>query len=70
MITGLHFKGEWKQKFNVTDTRQEKFFDADGNHVGYVDMMFQRNPIAFNAIGELGCYALEMEYADPPSMLQ
>lgn len=66
MITGLYFKASWKHKFNSTDTKRDKFFDSEGNHIGYVDMMYQRNNVAFNAIKELGCYALEMEYAELP----
>lgn len=65
LISGLHFKGSWMNPFNQSDTLVDKFFDKDGNHIGYVDMMYQRKPIAFNAIKELGCYALEMEYAEP-----
>lgn len=66
MISGLHFKGNWKSPFNLTDTKEEKFYDIDGKYIGNVEMMFQRNPIAFSTLKEIGSYVLEMEYADPP----
>jgi serine protease inhibitor len=66
MISGLHYKGEWKNKFNKTDTFNSKFYDSNGKSNGNVDMMFQRSPIAYSTIKDIGSYVIEMEYADPP----
>lgn len=52
--------------FNTTFTKQEPFYDTDGNKKGQVNMMFQRGPFAYSAVGDLGCHVLELPYAEQP----
>jgi serine protease inhibitor len=66
MISGLHYKGQWKNKFNRSDTFQSQFRDSNGKSIGNVEMMFQSSPIAYSTIKDIGSYVIEMEYADPP----
>jgi serine protease inhibitor len=49
--------------FNQTFTKNEQFFDTNGNPLGNVNMMFQRGPFAYSAVGDLGCHILELPYA-------
>lgn len=52
--------------FNQSFTKQEPFFDTNGKQTGTVNMMFQRGPIAYSAVAELGCHILELPYAHSP----
>lgn len=52
--------------FNQSFTKQEPFFDTNGKQIGNVNMMFQRGPIAYSAVADLGCHILELPYAQKP----
>lgn len=52
--------------FNTTFTKREPFFDTNGNEIGAVNMMFQRGPIGYSAIADLGCHVVELPYAQKP----
>lgn len=70
LSAGASFKGEWKQQFDPYKTSKEKFYDGNGQHVGYVDMMFQNSHLNYTEITQLGCHALEMPYVIPECMLK
>ena len=67
LISGLFFRGSWMNIFNTTFTRQEPFYDTNGLQTGNVNMMFQRGALAFAAIAEIGCHAIELPYAEAQS---
>lgn len=50
--------------FNTTFTKQEPFYDTNGAQIGNVNMMFQRGPLAYAAIADIGCHVLELPYAE------
>lgn len=64
MISGLYFKGQWKSEFQPSETTTSPFHNFRGEQIGEVDMMFQRNTLAFTIIQDIGSYVLELEYAD------
>jgi serine protease inhibitor len=53
--------------FNKTFTRQEPFYDTNGNQLGGVNMMFQRGSFAYTAIPDIGSHVLELPYAEKSS---
>ncbi|XP_022914930.1 serine protease inhibitor 77Ba-like [Onthophagus taurus] len=66
----LFFKGLWKNKFNVTDTRRESFYDERGNAIGEVNMMFQVEYLPFSLILDNTATAVELPYqGDRVSMI-
>jgi serine protease inhibitor len=66
LLSGLFFRGKWMNVFNKTFTKQEPFYDTNGNQIGNVNMMFQRGPLAYAAIAEIGCHVIELPYAEAP----
>lgn len=64
MLSGVHFKGNWKHVFNTSSTRRTSFYDYKQERaIGEVNMMFQRGPFAYTAIQDIGAYILELPYA-------
>lgn len=67
LLSGIHFRGNWKSVFNNTFTKSEPFYDINQERVtGRVNMMFQRGPFAYTANQNLGCYLLELPYGPDP----
>lgn len=64
-ISTLHFKGTWVNPFIRSETRLHEFYDAYGNHIGFVDMMYQKGPVALVTVRELNMDVLQLEYAQP-----
>ncbi|GBP82042.1 Serine protease inhibitor 77Ba [Eumeta japonica] len=58
----ISFRGLWKLPFNESDTTIRPFYGDDGEVVGNVNMMFQRNKFPFADINEIGARALELPY--------
>ena len=55
--------------FNSTFTKREPFYNENGVESGEVNMMFQRGPLAYAAVADLGCHVLELPYAEIPQPL-
>ena len=53
--------------FNKTFTKQEPFYDTDGNLKGNVNMMFQRGAFAYSAVANLSSHVIELPYAEQPA---
>ncbi|XP_055904701.1 serine protease inhibitor 77Ba-like [Eupeodes corollae] len=71
MISSIFFKGQWKLPFNTSFTKEEPFYDDDGNVVSQVQMMTQTAPFNYAPIVEMQSHILELPYGkeDRLSML-
>jgi len=59
LINAIYFKGDWLQKFDVKNTRKDKFTTIDNKNVD-VDMMGQFD--SFNYFADNQCQVLELPY--------
>lgn len=64
LASAIFFKGEWKFPFDKEDTREEPFFDENGNNLGTVNMMSQKGVFGYAAHPELQAHVLELPYGN------
>lgn len=58
----ITFKGLWGMPFNTSDTREEPFFNQNGEEIGKVNMMYQKAPFAYSNVRSLKAHAVELPY--------
>ncbi|XP_042888841.1 leukocyte elastase inhibitor A-like [Penaeus japonicus] len=61
LVNAVYFKGFWKQKFKLEDTKKEMFF-ASPDELVFVDMMGQIGTHRYGESKELNTQVLEMRY--------
>ena len=62
LTSALYFKGQWTSPFNVSQTTQRPFYDAKGQQIGEVNMMYNRYTYPFANMKELQARVLELSY--------
>lgn len=62
LLSGLNFKGRWKEPFNQSYTFTDNFYDIKENKIGEVQMMFQKGPFPYAFVLELNSHVLELPY--------
>lgn len=62
LLSAMYFKGQWTVPFKASLTKQEPFFDSNGNRIGYVNMMYNRFTYPFANIKALQARVLEIPY--------
>uniref|UniRef100_A0A1I8Q5V7 Serpin domain-containing protein n=1 Tax=Stomoxys calcitrans TaxID=35570 RepID=A0A1I8Q5V7_STOCA len=63
LLNALHFKGEWQEKFDEEDTREDDFWLNEEESV-QVKFMFRQSNFRYGYIREFECEALELPYKD------
>lgn len=61
LLNAIHFKGEWKRKFNEQSTREGDFW-INENESFRTQFMHQKGKFYFSYFDDLNCTALEMPY--------
>ena len=61
LVNAIYFKGDWAKKFDITDTKKEKFYLCDGSSVD-TDMMNMKKKFNMDYIRELNAKVLELPY--------
>ncbi|XP_037039060.1 serine protease inhibitor 77Ba-like [Bradysia coprophila] len=64
LVSAIFFKGEWKFPFDKQDTREEPFYDENGNNLGTVNMMSQKGAFGYAAHAALQAHVLELPYGN------
>ena len=61
LVNAVYFKGNWKDKFEVEETKKEDFTLLDGS-TAKVDMMTRKGKYNFAVNNDIGCTVLMMPY--------
>jgi len=64
LISAIFFKGEWKFPFDRQHTKEEPFFDENGNNLGNVNMMSQKGSFGYTAHADLMAHVVELPYGN------
>lgn len=64
LLSLIHFRGQWALPFNQSFTKEESFYNENGEETGKVQMMFQRSILPYAAIKELQSHVIELPYGD------
>lgn len=64
LIDALYFKANWTHPFDVTQTKEEPFYNSQGKTIGFVNMMYHKAPHYSGDSLEIGAQILEMTYGD------
>ncbi|XP_026735645.1 serine protease inhibitor 77Ba-like [Trichoplusia ni] len=64
LTSALYFKGQWTVPFNSTYTTKMPFFNSNGDKIGEVNMMSNRNNYPFANIGQLQARVIELPYGN------
>lgn len=64
LTSALYFKGQWTVPFNSTYTARMPFFNSNGDKIGEVNMMSNRNNYPFANIGQLQARVIELPYGN------
>ncbi|CAF4942097.1 unnamed protein product [Pieris macdunnoughi] len=62
LTSALYFKGQWTFKFNKSATTKAPFFDNQGNVIGQVNMMYNRQILPFANFKDLKARIIELPY--------
>ncbi|ESN95908.1 hypothetical protein HELRODRAFT_114508 [Helobdella robusta] len=62
LINAIYFKGDWNEKFNIKDTKEEDFFISKTNKVKVPMMHFHKKKLRYSFYEELNCQVLELPY--------
>uniref|UniRef100_A0A3P9K3B3 Leukocyte elastase inhibitor n=1 Tax=Oryzias latipes TaxID=8090 RepID=A0A3P9K3B3_ORYLA len=63
LVNAIYFKGSWKSRFNVENTK-EMLFKVNQNETKPVQMMYQMHKLPYNYIPDHGLQILELPYVD------
>ncbi|XP_022129421.2 serine protease inhibitor 77Ba-like [Pieris rapae] len=62
LTSALYFKGQWTFKFNKSTSTKAPFFDNQGNVIGQVKMMYNRQILPFANFKDLKARIIELPY--------
>ncbi|XP_028039638.1 serine protease inhibitor-like [Bombyx mandarina] len=62
LVDALYFKANWKYPFDPTQTKEEAFYNSQGQVVGSVNMMYHKAPHNLADSPRIGAQVLEMTY--------